>query len=99
MSRKYQGPESIQPRAKISEPWTAEVELRAGDSWLCGTNDNAVIIVNLVSNITGEIRQKRVSVDTLARRVFASEISTWKKKYGDKDDWMVKVEPILEAQS
>jgi hypothetical protein len=84
MRRKYQGPESIQPRVCISKPWSSEVELRVGDKWLYGGSDNAVIIVNLISDITGEIRQKRISVDTLARRVFASEMRRLKREYGDR---------------
>lgn len=66
------GLESIASRIKLSEPWMVEVEQRP---------DEEIIIVNLISKETGEIRQKRVSFDTLARRVFASELKTWAKRW------------------
>ena len=73
--------ETYTPKIKIAKPWGIEIEIigmnhSRGDYF---TNDsNQIISINLVNNETGEIRQKQISLDTLARKVFESELKTWK---------------------
>ena len=65
----------------IAEPWIAEVEFKFNNQYyslssVCDdTND---VFINLVNTSTGEIRQKKITVDQLARRLYESEIKTWK---------------------
>jgi hypothetical protein len=64
---------------RIAEPWIAEIEFKFNNQYyflssVCDdTND---IFINLVNTHTGEIKQKRVSVDQIARRVCESEIKS-----------------------
>jgi hypothetical protein len=66
---------------RISEPWIAEIEFKFNNQYyslssICDdTND---IFINLVNTHTGEIRQKKVLIDQLARRLFESEIKNRK---------------------
>jgi hypothetical protein len=68
--------ESVQQRTKIAEPWVVEAAVYED-----------MVMIDLVNMKTGEIRRKHVSLDTLARRVFKSEIKTW-----DKYGYPVKIE-------
>jgi len=45
--------------------------------------DNDVIIFNIVFVNTGEIRQKRRSREWVMKRIFNSELKTWKNRWGD----------------
>ena len=44
------------------------------------------LVFNVVFVDTGEIRQKRRSMEWLMRRVFESELKTWKSRWGDELD-------------
>jgi hypothetical protein len=68
---------------RIADPWYVEIEVSTKDRnteydfvRLCRKDDE--VRINLVNASTGEIRQKCVSLDQLARRCFESEISSWK---------------------
>lgn len=80
--------ESIQPRIKIDDSeWIVE---------FFDCPDDGGIGINLICQKTGEIRQKRMSYDALARRVFASEMKTWKHSRADMG---IKTIPIKEKES
>lgn len=69
-------------KKRIAEPWISELELKVHDVH-CGEyfvmrQKNDIININLINNQTGEIRQKRVTIDQIVRRVFESEIETSK---------------------
>jgi hypothetical protein len=61
--------------------WEAELDFSTKDEVLAMRDQE--VSINLVNSITGEIRQKRVSIDFIAQRVFRGEIETWRKKYGE----------------
>jgi len=72
-------------RKKISEPWTYEV---------CECDlETGIFRMNLYNLETGEIRQKQRTLDFIARRLFQSELRTWRKRGGKY--WEVKTEPIV----
>jgi hypothetical protein len=62
---------------RISDPWFSEIEFVYDNNYyvLNSKNDNTIRI-NLVNDRTGEIRQKSVTVDQIARRCCESEISS-----------------------
>jgi len=64
---------------RIAEPWSIEIDVIANNNryTLSSKTLNNPITINLINNATGEIRQKRVSIDQIARRCFESEIETW----------------------
>lgn len=55
-------------RKKIAQPWIVELD---------SAYKSDIFIINLINNETGEIRQKRVTLDQIARKLFESEISNW----------------------
>ncbi len=64
---------------KIAQPWIAEITFEFNDQYfsLSSLLDNKnKIYISLVNDRTGEIRQKYVTVDQIARRVCESEISS-----------------------
>jgi len=61
--------DSIKQRTALADPWIFELELHTDG-----------LVVNLVNQKTGDIRQKRCSIDTVGRRMFASEISRWRNE-------------------
>ena len=79
--------ETRQTKRKIADPWYVEIEVipKKGERYFITSQTEAVIAVNLISNRTGEIRQKRVSLDTFARRIFKSEINTWRNRWLGSD--------------
>ena len=60
---------------RIANPWFVEIDFRFNNNYYCFSSQNDdTVLINLINENTGEIRQKRVSIDTIARRVFESEI-------------------------
>ena len=88
--RRLNRTETISPRVKIAAPWMGEVTILDDEGKMDGYTQDGVLVVSLVNLSTGEIRQKRISVDTLVRRIFASEIASWKKRWGDDPLWTVR---------
>lgn len=68
--------ETVQPRVRLSKPWTPEILL---------IEETGILVVSLYNERTGEIRQKRVGVDTLARLVFSSMIAKDQQNYKQPD--------------
>jgi len=67
---------------RIAAPWIADIEYKFNDQYFSLSSmcdDTNIIWINLVNTNTGEIRQKRVTIDQIARRCCESEISS----YGD----------------
>ncbi len=56
--------ETIKTRVKIKEPWEPEFV------GYYETLDNKLLIFNMINKETGEIRQKKVSLDYIARHLF-----------------------------
>ena len=61
---------------RIAFPWLVEIE--SPEEYLRSDRPDDIIRVNLFNELTGEIRQKIVSIDQVGRKIFESEISTWK---------------------
>jgi hypothetical protein len=61
---------------RIAFPWIVEIE-SSNVNYLRSDRPEDTIVVNLFNELTGEIRQKAVSIDQVGRRIFESEISTW----------------------
>lgn len=66
--------ESVKSRVKISDPWHVDIDIDYHEK---------MMNVILICNATGEIRQKVISFDTLARHVFSSVIQAEKKRNGN----------------
>ena len=69
--------ESIRTRVKIKEPWEPEF-IGHFETW-----DGEFLRFNMVNTETGEIQQKTVTLDYIARRLFKN-IKTEKKKQEEK---------------
>jgi len=68
-------------KKRIAEPWYTEIEFVGNDyPYILNsiTHKDLSIPITLINKQTGEIRQKKVTIDQIARRIFESEISTWK---------------------
>jgi len=63
---------------KIAYLWSAELDIATNDQYLYLFDGKLglSIVINLVNEFTGEIRQKRVTIDQIARRCCESEISS-----------------------
>jgi len=48
--------------------------------------DNDIIMFNIIFVNTGEIRQKRRSKEWVMKRIFQSELKTWKNRYDENLD-------------
>jgi hypothetical protein len=72
--------ENMSPKKKIATQWYIEIDVIANNNHFILSSKilNNPITINLISDATGEIRQKKVSIDQIARKMFESEISTWK---------------------
>lgn len=70
--------ETYTPKIKIAEPWIPEIEAENSVYNFFSNSNKQIITISLINNKTGEIRQKHISLDTLARKVFESELKTWK---------------------
>ena len=53
--------------------------------------DNDIIMFNIIFVNTGEIRQKRRSREWVMKRIFNSELKTWKNRWGDVLDLLENV--------
>jgi hypothetical protein len=67
---------------RINDNYEIEVELHGYNTYLF-KDKKSMVYINLINRLTGEIRQKRVTLDFIIRRVFQSEIETWKKEYNE----------------
>jgi len=71
-------------KKRIAEPWISELDIDTS----CFNKNSTISIpsqdkdvrmfINLINKETGEIRQKEITMDQIARRIFESEISNWK---------------------
>jgi len=64
-------------KKRIAKPWISILEIAYGNC-IITIHGMDTVTINLVNQETGEIRQKKVTIDQIVRRIFEFEIVTSK---------------------